>query len=441
MKEKLDEESSSVKSSFPPIFHYYSFFSGQLISILGSEIVRFTLIWWITVETASSWYLSLAAFLTYGVKALISPISGVFADRWNRKKIIFIMDLLQSLCSILMIAFFFFNIAEIWNILLLMAISSSFAAFQDPTVNAIIPVMVPKDNLSRINSLIYFSTFIMRMIGPMLGALLLSIWSINQIIWLDFISFIMATIPLIFISIPHLTKIEDNETVINTKKKSRNFLGEFKEGVKIIKSAGILGITMVFPFTNLLETPKNILMPLLISKTYNTGALIFASIIMTAQMASALTSLTLTLKNIPDKVPRQKIVVLGLIGIFLASLIMIIPEEIQEGTQMGWQLIFLFIGIALMGICSPIVNITVSTVIQKLVPSEKLGRVNGVSSALSLSLMPLGTLFTGYIAENIGIRLIILCSGLIAICGITIFYFTSDLSNIDKNLAKTDLNE
>ncbi len=435
IEEKNIESNSSInKISYPPIFHYYSFFLGQLISILGSEIVRFSLIWWITVETKSSWYLALAAFLVYGVKTIISPIAGVFADRWNRKAIIFTMDLLQALSSLTMISLFIFHQAQIWNVLLLMGVSSGFAAFQDPTVNAIIPVMVPKKNLNRINSLIYFSTYIMRMIGPMIGALLLSKWSITQILWLDCGSFIIAAIPLIFISIPHVAKIESKDK----DKKKRKFWNEFKEGLKIIKIAGILGLTLVFPFSNLLETPKNILIPLLISDIYQGGPLIFAIVLIAAQLTTALTSFTLSIRNIPDKIPRQKIIVFGLIGIFLGSLIMIIPSEIPLGAELGWKVIFLVFGGVLMGICSPIINITMVTIVQKLVPPEKLGRVEGVGSALSLSLIPLETLLSGFFAELLGVRLTILISGIIAICGMIIFYYATDLSNIDDKLSKVN---
>lgn len=396
--------------------------------------MRFSLIWWIAVESQSSWYLALATFLVYGAKVFISPIGGVFADRWNRKAIIFTMDLLQALSTLVMISLFIFQQAELWNILLLMGVNSGFAAFQNPTVNAIIPVMVPKKNLNKINSLIYFSTYIMRMIGPMIGALILSQWSIAQILWLDCASFLIATLPMIFISIPHVAKIENKDKDKNGK--IRIFIGDFKEGLKIIKIAGILGLSLVFPFSNLLETPKNILIPLLISDIYDGGPLIFAMVLIGAQLATVLTSFILSMKNIPDKIPRQKIIVFGLIGIFLGSLIMIIPSEIPFGSQLGWKAIFLIFGGVLMGICSPIINITMVTIVQKLVPLEKLGRVEGVSSALSLSLIPLGTLLTGFFAELIGIRLLILLSGIIAICGMIIFYYGTDLSKIDEKLSK-----
>jgi DHA3 family macrolide efflux protein-like MFS transporter len=416
---------------YPPIQHYYSFFLGQLISILGSEIVRFSLIWWIAVESESSWYLSLAAFLVYGVKVLISPIAGVFADRWNRKAIIFITDLLQALISLVMISLFLFEHASLWNILVLMGVSSGFAAFQNPTVNAIIPTMVPQNGLDKINSLNYFTTFVMRLIGPMVGALLISLWDITQILWLDCISFIIAIVPLVFISIPHIAKVINSPR----ERKTRQFWNEFKEGLKIIKLAGILGLALMFPFTNLMETPKNILFPLLILNSYQGGPIILATIITAGQLTGALTSLALSIRKIPNKIPRQKIIVYGLIGIFLASLIMIVPSEISPGDLLGWKIIFLVFGAVLMGFCSPVVNITMTTIVQKLVPPEKLGRVEGVSSALSLSLIPLGTLLTGLIAELIGIRAIIFFSALIAIGGILIFYYASDLSRIDENLS------
>lgn len=442
------------RHQYPPLYHYYSFFFGQLVSILGSKIVSFSLIWWIAIQSDSAWYLSLASFLVFGVKVLISPIAGVFADRWDRKIIIFTTDLLQAVCSLLMIALFFFHHAFLWNVLLLMGISSGFAAFQDPTVNAIIPTMVPQKHLSNINSFIYFSTYVMQMLGPILGALLLSRWSIAQILWLDSISFVIAVFPLIFITIPKVSNNNEKtssplETLNHPNIPSspensnpikissmRKFWADFKEGLTIIKAAGILGLTLVFPFSNFLETPKNVLIPLLISDIYQGGPIIFASLMVAAQLTTAFTSLGLSLWKIPDTVPRQKIIVIGLIGIYLGSLLMIVPAQVLPAEKLGLNLIFLIIGVMMMGICSPIINITMMTIIQKLVPPEKLGRVEGVSGALSVSLIPIGTLLTGWIADLIGIRLIIFLSGIIAIAGMIIFYYTTDLSKLDEKLAK-----
>ena len=65
---------------------------GQMTSLFGSSIVMFAIIWWITVETKSAPILSIFSFLSFAPYLLLVPFTGVYADRWNKKKIIILMN-------------------------------------------------------------------------------------------------------------------------------------------------------------------------------------------------------------------------------------------------------------------------------------------------------------------------------------------------------------
>ena len=123
---------------------YILIWLGQLISILGSGIVQFAIIWWLTDKTGSSFVLALATFVGLVPMVIIGPFSGVLADRWNRKKIMLTTDFLQAIATIGLITIFWMNIVEVWHVLVLIAIRGSFQAFQMPASISIVPQMVPK---------------------------------------------------------------------------------------------------------------------------------------------------------------------------------------------------------------------------------------------------------------------------------------------------------
>ncbi|MCK4780862.1 MAG: MFS transporter, partial [Candidatus Lokiarchaeota archaeon] len=173
---------------------YLIFWVGQLFSILGSSVVRFTIIVWIAIETLSPIYVSIAFFLGALPMVIIPPILGVFIDRWNKKLVIALTDSLQAFITFMMILFFFTGIANYWLIILLNVLRGICQAIHFPTVNAIIPLMIPKKNLSRMNSINYLFTGIMQIIGPLVAGFLLAFLDIELILWVDIFTFFIAIV-------------------------------------------------------------------------------------------------------------------------------------------------------------------------------------------------------------------------------------------------------
>ncbi|MFX1514397.1 MAG: MFS transporter, partial [Promethearchaeota archaeon] len=121
---------------------YLFFWSGQFFSILGSSIVNFAIIWWVTLETQSAVYLSIAAFFSALPFLISTPIAGVVADRWDRRHIIIVTDSSQAIITFLLILMFISGYMSIWVIIFTNALRAVFQAFHSPSVNGIIPVMI-----------------------------------------------------------------------------------------------------------------------------------------------------------------------------------------------------------------------------------------------------------------------------------------------------------
>jgi DHA3 family macrolide efflux protein-like MFS transporter len=207
---------------------YMFFWSGQLFSLLGSMVVHFVLIWWIQVETGNPIFLSLGQFFMLLPMLIFMPIAGVLSDKWKRKNIILVADSLQAFVTLILIVLFILNIVNIWLIFLFIGLRSIFQAFHQPTVQAIIPSMVPKEKLSRINGVNYLFVGLVQLIGPGLAAILLQFFTFEQVLWVDVITFLIALIPLVIIKVP------DVRTKSEAKVKN-SFIKDLKEGFLIIK--------------------------------------------------------------------------------------------------------------------------------------------------------------------------------------------------------------
>ena len=135
--------------------NYLFFWLGQLISLLGSSIIQFVIVWWIADVTASPIYISIAFFLGSIPMVIITPIVGVFIDRWNRKVTIVVTDSLQALLTFILIMLFMNNFTNIWLVMMVNFFRSVCQAIHFPTVNAIIPLMIPRKKISIINAIHY----------------------------------------------------------------------------------------------------------------------------------------------------------------------------------------------------------------------------------------------------------------------------------------------
>jgi DHA3 family macrolide efflux protein-like MFS transporter len=241
--------------------HYLSFWIGQLFSLLGSSIVQFAVIWWIEITYKNVVYLSLAAFFSTIPMVIITPFAGVIIDRVNRKYLIAIADSAQAFITFILILLFFFNAAQIWPVIIINAFRGVCQAFHYPSVNAIIPLMIPKKHLSRMNGINYLFTGLVNTFGPIISGSLLSLFSIVQIMWADIITFFIAITPLILIKIPPIIQRLDEKS---------SFMRDFKFGLSVLKAIPVLLILFIFiSIINLLNSPFNTLMPYFINVIHN----------------------------------------------------------------------------------------------------------------------------------------------------------------------------
>ncbi|MFX1312355.1 MAG: MFS transporter [Promethearchaeota archaeon] len=403
--------------------HYLYFLCGQQFSMLGSLIVGFVITWWITVETESVVYLSLSVFLMFLPQIIITPFSGVIADKWNKKVIIAISDSMQAIVTMGLFTLFIFDIQNIWLILGINTLRAALYAFQYPTVQSLIPMMVPKENLSRINGMNFIFSGVVYSIGPVIAAILYEFFPISQIFLIDVITFLIALIPLILIKIPSINMITEEST-------ERSFIKDFKIGLLTIKMIpGLFAMIAFAMIWNFINRPWAVLLPYFIYHIHDGTAFELALLMTVSQVGNIVGSIITLIKKTWNH--KIKINIIGGSLFFVCQLFAIIAPK--------GNFILMMIVLFPAWMTLPITISTYLAILQNVVSKDKVGRIMSIDHMISMAIAPIGALIAGPLAEIIGIINLLLISAMIGmIFPIFIWLFTKirQLEIIDREQIK-----
>lgn len=405
-------ESTATSQTFT---NYIFFWSGQLFSLLGSSIVQIVLIYWIFFETKSMTIVSLASFFSFLPQFILGFFVGVFADRWNRKLLIGLSDFCQALTTLSLIFLFFFNIRQVWLIILINSIRGVFQAFHWPVVNAIIPLMIPKKNLSRMNGINYFFTGLVNTMGPIIAGILLLLFPIDQILWVDVLTFLIAIIPLLFIKIPPvLRKV--------LPKHKRSYFREFIVGFKaIIIVPGLLTLLFVATILNFLGNPFSTLMIPYVSGTHSGTVENLAIVLASIQAGMFVGAIIVVVKKVWNKKPL--IIFTGiLIGEVGHLILALAPPQ---------NFIMISIGGFMFAFIVPFINTMFLTILQTVIPPDKQGRVMSNVITIVTLVSPVAMLISGPLAELIGITTLFIFSAGLNFIFIIFVWIFSNVRNYD----------
>lgn len=175
--------------------------SGQLASILSSSVVAFAIIFWVSLETGSAQVLALAAIAGMLPQSLLGPLVGVYVDRWDRKWTMILADSFIALCTLLLAVLFWLGVARMWHIYVLLACRSIGSAFHTPAMQASVPLLAPKQQLTRIAGINQIISSLSNIIGPAFGALLINLTGIGNILLLDVAGAFIACTTLLLVRI------------------------------------------------------------------------------------------------------------------------------------------------------------------------------------------------------------------------------------------------
>ncbi|MFX0081251.1 MAG: MFS transporter [Candidatus Hodarchaeota archaeon] len=397
--------------------NYMYFWVGQLFSLLGSLVLSFAIFVWITDVTGSALMLSIANFIFLVPMIIVTPFAGVIADRINRKIMILVVDSLQAYLSVILALLFIVGFTELWVVFLFLGLRSVCQQVHGPVVMTIMPLMVPKDKLSRVNGIRYFFLGIVQFAGPAVGATLLFFFPIKYVLWIDVITYFIALIPLIALKLPAI-KIDIKPV------EKKGFVKEFKEGLTVIKGIpGLLTIMLIAMMLYMLSQPALVLAPFFIKVTHGGNNFTLAIVEMVLQGGMILGALVPFFKK---KWNNQ-------IRVLFTGMVIINFGYLLYGLAPIGYYSIIGTGAFIMGFVIPIVDIIVITVVQSTVPSDKMGRVSSILNIFIMVANPIGAILSGPLSELWGVSFLYMICAIVSLIITIIPYLFTGIRHVDYN--------
>lgn len=362
---------------------FYIVWFGQLISMLGSNTTAFAASIWIYTSTNSITYFALTSVFYLLPMALLSPIAGVTADRYDRRSILIMTDVIQGVATLFIGVLYFLDILSIWPIYAAIALASAAQAFQSPAWSASISMIVPKEQLGRASGMGRLSQAIARMAAPAAGGALILTIGLGGIILIDTITFLLAATTLFFVTIPMPT--QTSQAPNDTAQQSR--WQDFVFGWRYLtERRGLLTFVIIISLLNLFANfSGTLLTPMALTMTNEATVGIMMSIMSSGMLFGAL---IMSAWGGPQKRIR----------LFLFILI------IQGGSiiAIGLRPSLLLITAAsfTMMLCFAFISTLIGPILQTKVAPDVQGRVFAIVGFLGMILEPLGQLVVGPLTDN-----------------------------------------
>jgi len=395
---------------------FFIIWSGQALSILGSQLVQFALIWHLTVKTGSATVLATATLVGMLPNVVLGPFIGTLVDRWDRRRIMLTADSIVALATLLLVALFALDIVEVWHIFAVLFIRSLTSTFHGNAMSASTSLMVPVEQLTRVQGLNQLLNGGLNVVAAPLGALLLGMLPMQGILSIDVITALFAILPLAFIHIPQPERnaVDAEKTTVWT---------DFKAGLHYMNSwPGLVIIGLMTVGINFTIIPAFSLLPLMI-KDYFGGSAIHLSWVESAMGAGMI--LGGALLGLWGGFSRKILTSLvGLIGMGAGTLLLALAPS---------SAIFLAVGGALLvGFMTPMTMGPFFAVIQSMVEPDMQARVFSLLSSVGTGIVPLGLMIAGPVADRVGIQAWFLLGGVLCILMGMTGLFIPAVMNMEK---------
>lgn len=376
----------------------FIFFSSQWFSLLGSTIVSFSIIWYITLTTSSATLVAISIICTYIPQIIISIFAGSLGDKYNKKLLIILGDAITAFATLVLVILFFLGYQSIYLIYLLCIFRSIGSGIQIPLENAFIATICPKNLLQKINSIYSILNSIINMISPTIAALLLNFYSFEFILCIDFITAIIA------ISLFQKIKYHEYTHFTNTNNTDKTLFSSFKDGIIYLKTNTYLRYSIFFflIFYFFMSVP-GFLTPVLVSTKFSNDSIYLAINETSWFLGNCLGGFIMYKLTINSKLYAMTLSCF-LFGILILNL------------GLANNFIFYIIIMFFSGIIMPIFNTSNLTAIQENTAQFMLSRVfSNINILMNISTV-IGILFFGIIGDFIAIDKLLILTGSFIMC-------------------------
>ena len=386
--------------------------TGQFLSILTSSIVNFAIVLWLSLETGSAEVLAFATMAALLPQSVLGLFTGIFIDRWKRKRVMIMADSFIAFCTLILAVLFYFDLAKISHIYVLLALRSVGSAFHMPAMQASVPLLAPKSELMRIAGINQVIQSVCNIAGPALAGLFITMMKMTNILLLDVAGAAFACLSLCFVFIPD-TSHEERNSELHLWREAKEAIMEVRNQyglswlflLSILATFVIMPVSVLFPLMTLNHFAGNAFQVSLVEVSWGGGAL----------LAGALLGL--------KKYRWNEILLIN--GMYIALGLTFLFSGLLPVSGFIWFAVLTALG----GVCGSLYFATFTTVIQSRIDPGVMGRV--FSFYMSFSMLPsmIGLLSTGFLADSIGLgNTFIISGGFLCLIGIISFFIPSLIS-------------
>lgn len=372
----------------------WNYLSGVAVTTFGSSVVQFAIIWYITLETKSGVMMTIVTVASTLPQLFVSPFAGVWADRYDRKKIIVASDLAIALATLILAIVFLSGYEAKWLVFLIASIRSLGSGIQAPAAGAFVPQFVPEESLLKVNGGISTIHSTSQLIAPAVSGLLLQFASISIIFFIDVVTALVGCILILKVIAPPFER--------KIIEKGSSAWSEMIAGLKYAKEHPFLKEILIFYASFMIFIgPSAALTPLHAALKFGDDVWRLTSIEMCFSIGAVIGGLVLsTTGGFKNRILSLALSCIGF-GVFTA-LLGIVPNFIM------YTSLFIFMGFGL-----PYFNTPAMTMVQQGVDKEMLGRVMSLFVLISASAFPFSMMIFGPMAEYVKIEWLLIGTGII----------------------------
>jgi DHA3 family macrolide efflux protein-like MFS transporter len=388
-------DSTNADSTSPARPHWKRdiviFLTSQTISLFGSMLVQYAVMWHLTLTTKSGGVLALAALFGFLPQAIVSIFGGVWADRVNRKLLIIGADAAIATATLVLALLMLSGVESLWLILLALAVRSTGAGIQMPAVSALVPQITPTEHLMRVNGILGSVQSAMALLAPAAAGLIYASYSIVSIFFIDVVTAVIGIGLFATLAIPTLVRTEQT-----------GYFTDLVEGVRYIAHhAFVRWLMLLFGIIFLLTVAPSYLTPLMVARS-------FGDEVWKLTVLELCFSVGMVIGGVVIAVwggSRNRVaLIVGSSPIF---------GVLSIAMGLSTNLIVFFALMGIVGLAVPFFSTPTMTLLQETVEPERQGRVFGFVGIVMAVAMPIGMVVFGPLADVVSVEVLLVAAGIL----------------------------
>lgn len=366
------------------------FLTGQTVSLFGSMLVQYAVMWHLTLETKSGGVMALYAVFGFLPQAVISIFGGVWADRLDRKKLIIGADATIAVVTLALAMFMAAGATDLWLIFVAIAIRSAGAGIQMPAVAALLPQIVPADKLMRVNGINGTIQSAMMLVAPAAAAAVYASMSIVAVFYIDVVTAVIGIGLLLLVTVPRLVRSDEK----------LSYFGDLVGGVKyIVTHAFVRWILVLYAVVFVLIVAPSFLTPLMIVRTF--GEEVWKLTVNELAFSIGMVLGGAAVAAWAGKWNRVRMILISTLVFGVISI----------GLGLSTNLWVFFAFMFLLGLSVPAFSTPSYTVLQETVEPDMQGRVFGFVGIVMALSMPFGMAVFGPLADTFSVESLLIWAG------------------------------